>query len=218
MDACGCDADGFASIFDRRNAEHDRDRYRRKGPDRTTRMLLELLAPYRSSGTTVLDIGGGIGIIDHELLRTGAGHAILVDGSTASLEVARQEARRLNLLDRVEFVEGDFVRLAAAIDAADIVTLDRVVCCYPDAEALVGLSAARARTVYGLVLPRDRRLVRIAIDLENLWFRLRRKAYRAYLHRTSRVDEITAANGLHPRSERRTFYWRVVVYDRRPAD
>jgi len=214
MDACGCD--GFASIFDRRTAERDRDRYRRKGPDRTTRMLLDLLAPYSSAGSSVLDIGGGIGIIDHELLRAGAGHAVLVDASTAYLDVARQEARRANLLDRIEFVEGDFVRRAPTIDPADIVTLDRVVCCYPDAATLVGLSAARARTVYGLVLPRDRRLVRIAIRIENLWFWLRRKAYRAYVHSTSRVDEIAAVNGLHPVSERRTSFWRVVVYDRAP--
>jgi magnesium-protoporphyrin O-methyltransferase len=213
MDSCGCD-DGFASIFDRRNAEDDRDRYRRKGPDRTTRMLLELLAPYRDASSTVLDIGGGIGIIDHELLRNGVGTAVLVDGSSASLEVARQEARRLDTLDRIEFVEGDFVHLAAGIEPADIVTLDRVVCCYPDAEGLVGISAARVRTVYGLVLPRDRRMVRIAIGLENLWFRLRRKAYRAYVHPTARVDEIVAANGLHPGAERQTTFWRVVVYDR----
>jgi hypothetical protein len=217
MDACGCDAKGFASIFDRRNAEHDRDRYRRKGPDRTTRMLLELLTPYRAAGCTVLDIGGGIGVIDHELLRGGAGHAVLVDGSAASLAVARQEAGRLNLLDRIEFVDGDFVGRAADIDAADIVTLDRVVCCYPDVEGLVGLSAARARTAYGLVLPRDRAFVRLAIRLENLWFRVRRKAYRAYVHPTARVDEIAAANGLHPRAERGTAYWRVVVYGRQPA-
>lgn len=216
MDACGCDADGFA-IFDRPTAEKDRDRYRRNGPDRTTRMLLDLLAPYHSAGATVLDIGGGIGIVDHELLRAGAGHAVLVDASGAYLDVARQEARRLNLLDRMEFVEGDFVGRAAGIDSADIVTLDRVVCCYPDAEGLVGLSAARARTAYGLVLPRDRPLTRIAMRLENLWFRLRRKAYRAYVHPTARVDEIAAANGLHPASERRTALWRVVVYDRRPA-
>jgi len=212
MDACGCDE--FASIFDRRTAERDRDRYRRNGPDRTTRMLLELLEPYRSAGSSVLDIGGGIGIIDQELLRAGAGHAVLVDASTAYLDVARQEARRLNLLDRIEFVEGDFVRRAAAIDPADIVTLDRVVCCYPDAEALVGLSAARARTVYGLVLPRDRRLVRIAMHLENLWFRLRRKAYRAYVHPTAMVDALAGATGLRPIAERGTFIWRVVVYDR----
>jgi magnesium-protoporphyrin O-methyltransferase len=217
MDSCGCDPDGYTSIFDRRNAEDDRDRYRRKGPDRTTRMLLELLAPYRSTGSTVLDIGGGIGIIDQELLRAGAGHAVLVDGSTASLEVARQEAGRLALLDRIEFLEGDFVRHADAIGPADIVTLDRVVCCYPDAEALVGLSAARARMVYGLVLPRDRAMVRLAIRLENLWFRLRQKAYRAFVHPTARVDEIAAANGLRLGSVRQTAFWRVVVYDRRPA-
>jgi SAM-dependent methyltransferase len=214
MDACGCEPDGFASIFDRRSAEHDRDRYRRNGPDRTTRMLLELLAPYRSPGATVLDIGGGIGIIDHELLRTGGGRAVLVDGSAASLDVAREEARRLDLLDRIELVEGDFVRRAAAIDPADIVTLDRVVCCYPDAEGLVSLSAARVRTAYGLVLPRDRRLVRMATRLENFWMRLRRVPYRAYVHPTTRVDEIAAAHGLRPAAERLTAFWRVVVYDR----
>jgi len=215
MDACGCDA--FASIFDRRTAERDRDRYHRNGPDRTTRMLLEQLAPYQASGTTLLDIGGGIGIIDQELLRAGAGHAVLVDGSPAYLDVARQEARRANLLDRIEFVEGDFTKRADAIDPADIVTLDRVICCYPDAEALVGLSVARAATVYGLVLPRDRRLTRLAIALFNASYRLRRKAYRAYVHSTARVDEIVAASGLQLRSERRTFIWRVVVYDRQAS-
>lgn len=214
MDSCGCDDRGFASIFDQRNAEDDRDRYRRKGPDRTTRMLLELLAPYRSASSTLLDIGGGIGIIDQELLRAGVGHAVLVDGSTASLAVALQEAQRLDTVDRIEFVEGDFVRLADTIEPADLVTLDRVVCCYPDAENLVGHSAARVRTAYGLVLPRDRLAVRIAIRLENLWFRLRRRAYRAYVHPTARVDEIVAANGLHPSAERHTAFWRVVVYDR----
>ena len=180
-------------------------------------MLLDLLVPYRSAGSSVLDIGGGIGLIDRELLRAGAGHAVLVDGSAAYLDVARQEARRENVLDRIEFVEGDFVARATAIDPADIVTLDRVICCYPDADALVGLSSMRARTAYGLVLPRDRPLVRLAIRLLNVGFRLRRKAYRAYAHPNARIDELAAATGLHPASERGTFFWRVVVYDRRPT-
>jgi 16S rRNA G966 N2-methylase RsmD len=211
-DACGCDA--FASIFDRRTADRDRERYRRKGPDRTTRMLLELLEPYRPVGVSLLDIGGGVGIIDRELLRTGAGHAVLVDGSSAYLDVAREEARRAGLLDRIEFVEGDFVRRAATIDAADIVTLDRVVCCYPDVASLVGLSAERARSAYGLVMPRDRWFVRLAIALENLWFRVRRRRYRAFVHPTDRVDAILVDRGLHATGERRTAFWRAVVYDR----
>ena len=212
MDACGCD--GFASIFDEATARRDRDRYHRDGPDRTTRLLLELLTPYRSSGSSVLDIGGGIGIVDLELLRAGAGHATLVDASTAYLAVARDEARRAGLLDRIDFVEGDFVRRAPSIDRADVVTLDRVICCYPDMEALVAESAGRARTAYGIVLPRDRRGARWAIALNNAWYSIRRKAYRGFIHPTARVDEIAAANGLRLRAERHTWIWRVAVYDR----
>lgn len=212
MDACGCD--DFFSIFDRRTAEEDRERYRRSGPDRTTRMLLDLLRPYVSKGSTVLDVGGGIGVIDQELLRSGAGHAMLVDASPAYLGVARDEARRTNTLDRIEHVEGDFVRLAGGIDRADIVTLDRVVCCYPDAESLVWLSAARARRAYGLVLPRDGWLSRLGVRLINVGFRVRGRSYRSFVHSNAAVDRLVAEQGLHAMGERLTWFWRVVAYSR----
>jgi magnesium-protoporphyrin O-methyltransferase len=212
MDACGCD-DVF-SIFDRRTAERDRDRYLRSGPDRTTRMLLDMIRPYVMAGTTLLDIGGGIGVIDHELLRAGVGHAVLVEASPGYLEVARHEARRANLLDRVEFVEGDFTRRAPEIDAGDIVTLDRVVCCFADAEALVSLSAVRARRAYGLVLPRDSWFTRAAVRILNLGPWLRRSAYRAYVHSNARIDRLVTTAGLRPIAETGTLFWRVVVYER----
>lgn len=211
MDACGCD-DRF-SIFDRRTAEGDRDRYRRAGPDRTTRLLLDLVRPYVAPGSTVLDVGGGIGVIDHELLRAGAGHAVLAEASPAYLAVARQEARRANLLDRLEFVEGDFVQRASEVDVADIVTLDRVVCCYPDAEALVTQSADRARRVYGLVLPRDRWFVRIAVRALNIGPWLRRSGYRAYVHPNALVDRLVERAGLRRVAETGTFLWRVVIFE-----
>jgi magnesium-protoporphyrin O-methyltransferase len=216
MDACGCD--GLDWMFDRRTAEHDRDRYHSKGPDRTTRMLLDLIRSYDIEGSTILDIGGGIGIIDQELLRAGASRAVMVDASAAYLDVARDEARRADLTDRIDFMAGDFVGRATETGAADIVTLDRVVCCYPDAEALVGLSAARARTVYGLVLARDRWLTRSFLGLYNFTLRIRRKAYRAYVHPNARVDALASERGLRPRAETGTFIWRVVVYDRATPD
>ncbi len=212
MDACGCDQ-GF-EIFDRRNAEADLRRYRKDGPDRSTRMLLDLIRESGVRGASVLDIGAGIGVIDHELLRDGAGHAVLVDASPTSLEAARNEARRRGHLDRIDFVDGDFVSRAATIELADIVTLDRVVCCYPDVESLVRLSASRARALYGLVLPRDRAILRFGLRALNVWFRLRRIRYRAYLHPNARVDALVAEEGLRPRAEAKTFYWRVVLYDR----
>jgi SAM-dependent methyltransferase len=212
MDACGCE--GFDSTFDRGSAEADRDSYRRDGPNTTTRMLLGLIRRYGVAGSTILDIGGGIGVIDLELLREGAGHAVLVDASEAFLKVAREEARRANVLDRIELVAGDFVREAAEIDSADIVTLHRVVCCYRDAEALVSLSSARAGTLYGLVLPRDRWFVRLGLWLLNLKHRVLRQAFRVYAHPNAWIDRIVAANGLKPRYEATTAVWRVVVYDR----
>ena len=212
MDACGCDP-GF-EIFDRRNADADLRRYRANGPDRSTRMLLDLLRSSGVRGMSVLDIGAGIGVIDHELLRGGAGHAVLVDASASSLEAARSEARRRGHLDRVDFVDGDFVSRAPSIDLADIVTLDRVVCCYPDVESLIRLSAAKARSHYGLVLPRDRAIIRFGLRVMNVWYRLRRIGYRAYAHPNARVDAIVAEAGLQPTAEDRTFFWRVVRYDR----
>ena len=213
MDSCGC-GDDFASIFDRATAEKDRDRYRRDGPDRTTALLLEMIGPERARGASLLDVGGGVGVITRELLTAGAGHAVLVDAAPAYLDVARNELRAANVLDRVEIVEGDFVRRAEAIEPADIVTLDRVVCCYPDAASLVALSAERARHLLGLVLPRDSRLTRLMLWVENVWFWLRRSRYRAFGHSNHLVDELVRDFGLHPIAERRTMIWRIVLYGR----
>ncbi|HET7168094.1 MAG TPA: methyltransferase domain-containing protein [Candidatus Limnocylindrales bacterium] len=215
-DGCGCD--GFTSIFDRRTAEVDLQRYRRKGPDGTTRMLLDMISASGGvRGASILDIGAGVGVIDHESLHAGAGHAVLVDGSLAYQQAARDEGRRRGQLDRMEFVDGDFVSLAPTIDLADIVTLDRVICCYPDVDALVSLSAAKARLLYGLVLPRDRGFLRFGVRLINLWYRLRRDPYRAFAHPNATVDALAAAAGLRPRAESGTFVWRVVLYERAAA-
>ena len=211
MDACGCDT--FA-IFDRRNAEADRRRYREHGPDRTTRQLLELLGRQGVAGATVLDVGGGIGVIDQELLKAGAAEATLAEASQPSLDVARDLATEDGRIERMTFLAGDVVGRPDALEPADIVTLDRVVCCYGDAAGLVSLTAGRARRLYGLVLPRDRWLVRAGIFFESLWFRLTRRAYRPYAHANAWIDRLVADQGLAPISESGTFFWRVVVYAR----
>lgn len=212
MDQCGCGSDEFASIFDRKTARQDRDRYRTKGPDETTRYLLEMIRPLIATDTTILDVGGGTGIVGREAMRMGAGQVTLVDGSPGYLEVARDEAREADLLDRMAFVQGDFVRQAATIDAADIVTLDRVICCYPDVEGLMGSSAAHARRALAVVLPRDRWFVRLILRLENLKHRVRRSGYRAFVHSNALVDAIAARHGLRPTQERSTRIWRVALY------
>ena len=212
MDSCGC-GDPF-EIFDQKTADEDLARYRERGPDRTTRMLLDMIRSVGLHDATLLDVGAGIGVIDHELLDDVAEHAVIVDASPPAVDAARGEARRRGHLDRMEFVEGDFVARASEIDRAQIVTLDRVVCCYADVTALVRMSASRARVLYGLVLPRDRSLVRLSVRLLNIWFRIRGLQYRSHAHPNRVVDALVADAGLRPRMEDRTFFWRVVLYDR----
>jgi phospholipid N-methyltransferase len=212
MDPCGC-GDPF-EIFDQKSADDDLARYRREGPDRTTRMLLDMIRSVGLRNATLLDIGAGIGVLDHELLADVAEHAVLVDASPPAVDAARAEARRRGHADRMEFIEGDFVTRSSAIDGAQIVTLDRVVCCYPDVASLVRTSASRARALYGLVLPRDRAILRFGLGLLNLWYRIRRMRYRGYVHPNRVVDALVADAGLRLRTEDRTFAWRVVLYDR----
>ena len=146
---------GIERWFNKKLAAKELRQYRKKGPARTTRMLIEALKAEGIEGMTLLDIGGGIGTIQHELLGAGVSSAINLEGSTAYLETAKEEAERRGHAHRVRYHHGDFVGLASDIQGADIVTLDRVICCYPDFPALVGLSSARAGKLYGVVYPHD---------------------------------------------------------------
>ena len=109
---------------------------------------------------------------------------------------------------------GDFVALAPTIEPADIVALDRVVCCYPDMAALVTLSVAHARRRYGLVYPRDRWWIRAGTRVLNALARLARQKVRAHVHRTAAVDSIVRAAGFAPLLRRTNVFWQVVVYQR----
>jgi 2-polyprenyl-3-methyl-5-hydroxy-6-metoxy-1,4-benzoquinol methylase len=201
-------------LFDRKLAALELKRYRRRGPAKTTRMLLDALLGQGVRDVTVLDIGGGVGAVQLELLAAGARRVVNADASPAYQTVVRGEAERRGTLDRIEFYLGDFVELAPALPAMDVVTLDRVICCYPDMAALVQTSAAHARSLWGAVFPRERRSVRAVLGLFNLWQRIRRKAFRVYVHPTTRVEQELRAQGLAPLFVGRTFVWQVMVWGR----
>jgi SAM-dependent methyltransferase len=165
----------------------------------------------------VLDIGAGVGAVHLALLDAGAASAVDVDASEAYVAAARDEAARRGHADRVRHEIGDFVAVAPDLDAADVVVLDRVVCCYPDVEALVSLSAARARRRYGLVYPRDSWWIRNGARVANAVAHVFRSKITFFVHRTADVDAIVRAAGLLPQSRRDGIFWQVAVYERQPA-
>jgi Methyltransferase domain len=210
-----CCCPGVDQVFGERTAEHDLRRYRRRGPSKPTRMLLDALRREGIGDATVLDVGGGIGVIQLELLDGGAARATSVEASAAYLRAAREEAERRGHTARISYRAGDFVTLADAVEPADVVTLDRVICCYPDMDSLVGRSAERAQRLYGLVYPRDRWWVAVFIRGANLAMRVSRRAFRAYLHRPSAIDAAARRHGLALKLSRRAGpVWQVALYVR----
>lgn len=214
MTCCGhCqDAGGF---FGDRTARRELRRYRRRGPPKSTRLLIEALLDAGAEGRTLLDVGGGVGAIQHELFANGLDSATHVDASRAYLDAAREEANERGHSERTRFEYGDFVALTEDLPETDMVTLDRVVCCYPDCDALLGAATERAERVVGLVYPRERIGTRVFMTLANVWFRLRGSDFRVFLHSPARVQERMRRAQFELGTDARTLLWRVEVWARR---
>jgi Methyltransferase domain len=205
----------MGSFYNEKRATSQLRKYRDKGPIASTQTLIDALKAEGVEGATLLDIGGGIGAIQHELLAAGVAHATSVDASAAYLEAAREESERRGHGDRITYCHGDFVELAESIPHADIVTLDRVLNVYPNWERLAELSAGRAQRLYGLVYPRDRPMVRLVIFAMNLILRLRRKPVRASIRPVDEIERIVRESGFSPHLSRSVgAAWQVAVYRR----
>jgi 2-polyprenyl-3-methyl-5-hydroxy-6-metoxy-1,4-benzoquinol methylase len=205
----------MGSFYDEKRAASELRKYREKGPIPSTRALIEALNAEGVEGATLLDIGGGIGAIQHELLDAGVTHATSVDASAQYLDAARGESERRGYDGRVTYLHGDFVDLADSVPSADIVTLDRVINVYADWERLAGLAAARALRLFGLVYPRDTRMVRLVIFAMNVMLRLQRKSVRAAIRPGDAIERIARENGLTPHVSRAVGpAWHVAVFRR----
>ncbi len=205
---------GIEQSFDDREAAAELARYRRKGPRRTTQLLIDAVAADGTADRTILDVGGGVGVVHLALLAAGARRAVDVDASSAFLSVARSEAVHRGVADRVTYRHGNFAEVAAEVPATDVVTLDRVICCYDDVDALLGTAADHARQSLGLVHPRDVAWARAVNALLNAFYRLRGTPFRTFVHPRARVEGILRAAGFERSFHRHTFFWQVEIFRR----
>ncbi len=215
MSCCQCQ--GIESKFNQKKAAKELEHYRRAGPSKNTRMLIDALKAEGISGMTLLDIGGGVGTIQHELLNAGVSSCFNVEASLAYVEAVKEEANRQGHADSISHLHGNFVDLATDVPQSDIVTLDRVICCYHDVSALVGLSSERTGRIYGVVYPRNTWRAKILTALENLYYRIQRNPFRTFVHPTEVVEEIILSKGFVRRFFREVGQWQVVVYGRTHA-
>jgi ubiquinone/menaquinone biosynthesis C-methylase UbiE len=210
-DCCSSFCSGTQQQFTAVVAERDLKRYRRKGPIPTTRLLRDgILAA--GGGQSLLDIGAGIGALSLELLAHGFGRATLVEASPAYLVVARRAAAERGLEGSVEFCGGDFVDHASQLAPADVVVLDRVVCCYPAHQPLLEAALAHSYRLFAYSHPHDRWDVRLVVRVQNRVRGWTRRAFRTFVHSEAAMGALLSAHGFRRISRRKTFVWCADVY------
>lgn len=207
-----CDATD--AHFGAAHAVRDLKRYRKKGPDPTTAFLIQSVKDLGLTGASLLDIGAGIGAVHHALIPDTCDAVTHVDLSASYLKTAKQETERLRHQDRVRFIHGDLVANASEIPVSDIVVLDRVVCCYPDYDKLLGEAITKSHRILALSYPRDTWIVRFEFVLDNARRVFTGDPFRAYVHPVALMEGLITNAGFERVARRDSFFWRTSVYQR----
>ena len=208
MGGC-CDPRGCDRMFGDRFAGRMAARYRKKGLDRTARRMVELLADRGVQDASVLEIGGGIGDIQIELLRRGAASATNLELSPAYESEAARLLDEAGFTDRVDRRLTDIATDPDGTGPADIVILHRVVCCYPDAPKLLAAAADLARSQLMFSFPPRNAVSRAFVALQNRLLRWGGRRFRTFAHPPTAMLAVLAEHGLHAEVAHRGPVWQI---------
>jgi len=206
---------GFDKEFDQKLAQKELRNYQKTGkPKKNTKALLDVILKENIKQCSLIDIGGGVGVIPIELIIKGISKATVIEISTAYLNAARQNADKQGVINHIEFHLGDFAHLKDRVSEADIVTLDKSICCYENYHDLVRFSTAKAKHFYGIIIPRDEWWVKFFHGVELFFRKIVGNKFRSYIHPVIEIEQTIKEAGLkriHLKYQRE---WIIAVYQR----
>jgi 2-polyprenyl-3-methyl-5-hydroxy-6-metoxy-1,4-benzoquinol methylase len=206
---CGAD-----KVFGDKDALKQARRYQKHGPRKTSRLLIEGIKNNLNGEKTVLDIGGGIGVVHHELLKAGLNSATQVDASVSYTDKAIKESEKNGFQDRTEYRHGDFLDVAEDIKTHDVVVLDKVVCCYPHMTELLSQSILKTGSLFALVYPKNNLIGKAIILSGNLLFWFKRNPFRVFLHSNEQIRGHLKTEGFNRVYYKVSYPWNIEVYKR----
>jgi magnesium-protoporphyrin O-methyltransferase len=189
-------------------------RYRRRGLDKTARLMVDFLCDRGIGDATVLEIGGGVGEIEIELLRAGAATATNLELSTAYDENACRLAAEAGVSDRIERRVQNIADDPTPVTPADVVILHRVVCCYGDYVRLLSAAADHAHRALVFSYPPRNLVFRGFYVCFNLVMRLIGTDFRGYAHPPAAMMAVLEERGLRRKYEHRGVIWRIAGHER----
>lgn len=214
MPSC-CNARGCDEFFTPRMARRAAERYRKNGVDKTAKRMVAFLEEHGIEGATVLEIGGGIGEVQIELLKRGAARTVNLELSPGYDDEAMVLMREAGVEGRAERRLHDVADDPGGVEPADVVVLHRVVCCYPDYERLLSSAADHARRLLVFSYPPRNMLSRLLLGAQNLLFRLQRKEFRTFAHPPARMLGVVEERGLLLAHTHRPVVWQIAGFERR---
>jgi 2-polyprenyl-3-methyl-5-hydroxy-6-metoxy-1,4-benzoquinol methylase len=209
-----CTPKGYRQIFSEKNARGEVRRYRRKGLDGPSRRIADLLKKRGVKGRTLLEVGGGIGAIEIELLKAGIARVVNVELTPTYEGAAGELLRETGLADRVERKVMDFAEAGTEVEAADFVVMNRVICCYPDMPKLAGAAAERARGMLVMSFPNSRLWTRFGLTFVNFGFRVIRMQFRVFMHPPDEILSAVEKHGFRTKLNERGLLWQVTALER----
>ena len=189
-------------------------RFRLFGFEQTQRQLILGIRDGGIEGATLLEIGCGPGYLHRALLRSGASRSTGVDLSAGMLAIAQAAAEAEGLAARTDYRQGDFTQISDEVPDADVVVLDKVICCYPDWGSLVDRSLRKTRRLYACTIPRDRALTRAGLKVMSWGLHGIGCCYQPFIHDAAQIDARILAGGFRRTYEARTAGWLSRVYAR----
>lgn len=210
--SCCCPHSNSANRFFSFFAGRYRRRFEKKGFEPSQQQLLEGLQQAGYQDMKILEIGSGVGHLHQTLLEQGASSAVGIDLASKMICEAQKWAAERRLTDRTTYVEGDFMEVADTVIEADVTVLDKVVCCYPDAEGLVSASLAKTNRVYALTYPRNRWYIRAVMGVTAAVMKIMRSDFRSYVHDPELIEKWISGSGFDKIYQNNNMVWLTQVY------
>jgi hypothetical protein len=209
-----CRAGACEEIFTGRFARRSLENLRRKGLGDVERRMVAIASEPGVEGARILEIGGGVGALQAELLDAGAARGEVVELVAAYEPYARELARERGLEERTSFRVLDVLEEPEAVEPADVVLLNRVVCCSPDGVELARRSAALSTRTLVLSFPRDVFWVRFGLRVVNAGLAVFGRSFRVFAYPRRALVAAAEGEGLGFAGGWRGTLWELTAFRR----
>ncbi len=209
-----CCKSTYDTTFDLKRAKKEMAQYLKTGPKKSTHYLIDPLKDQDLSSNSLLDIGGGTGAIILELFGKEIDRAYYLEISDAYSAVFRDQVVLRSLEENIEIQTGDLTENHQKLPRVDVVTMDKVICCYEDYQQLVKLSLQKAVKLYAYTIPLDVWWVKAINSVAEFIKSLFTNQLPTHVHPVGKIEEMVMAQGFRKIYQKSHREWLTVIYSK----